>query len=116
VLAARRADLAVIDHHRAGIPAQPVDALADDAIRLPHLLHAHEVTVVAVTVDADGDVEVHTVVNLLRLLLAQIPHDAGPAQHRPREPQLHRTLRRDDADVDRALLPDAVVGEQRLVV
>jgi hypothetical protein len=55
------------------------------------------------------------VVDVVGLLLAQIPLDAGAAQHRAREAELHRALRRDHADVHGALLPDAVVGEQRFV-
>src|SRR5580692_864379 len=55
-------------------------------------------------------------VDFVRLLLAQIPGDARSAQHRTGEAQLQRALRGHHADVDGALLPDAVVGEQRLVV
>src|SRR5690348_15520398 len=39
-LAAWGTDLAVVDHHGTGILAQPLDALADDAVRLTHLLDA----------------------------------------------------------------------------
>ena len=38
------------------------------------------------------------------------------AEHRAAEAEVLRTFRRDDADADGALLPDAVVGEQRLVL
>ena len=99
-----------------GIGPQPVDALVDDAVRLAHLLDAHQITVVAIAVEADRDVEVHAVVDLVGLLLAQIPFDARAAQHGPGEAELQRALRAHHADVDRALLPDAVVGEQRLVL
>ena len=68
-----------------GIRAQPVDALLDDAVGLAHLLDAHQVAVVAVAVDADRDVEVHAVVDLVGLLLAQVPGDARAAQHRAGE-------------------------------
>ena len=101
---------------RPGVGAQPVDALLDDAVGLAHFLHAHEIAVVAVPGLADGDVEVHLVVDLVGLLLAQVPGDARAAQHRPGQAQVERALGRDDADADRALLPDAVVGEQHLVV
>ena len=111
-----RRDLVVVDHHRAGVLAQPVDALLDDAVRLAEFLDAHEVAVVAVAVLAHRDVELHAVVDGVGLLLAQIPFDARAAQHRPGEAERKRALRRDDADADGALLPDAVLGEQRLVV
>ena len=115
LFAARRADLAIVDHHRTRIGAQPLDALLDDAVGLAHFFDAHQVAVVAVAVHADGDVEVHVGIDLVGLLLAQVPGDARAAQHRPGEAQLHRALGRDDADVHRALLPDAVVGEQGFV-
>src|SRR5258708_8540237 len=111
-----RRHLVVRGDHRAGVLAQPVDALLDDAVGLAHLVHAHEIAVVAIAVGADRDVEVELVVNLVRLLLAQVPRDARAAQHGPREAQRLRALRRDHADADGALLPDAVAGEQRLVV
>ena len=113
--AGRRSDLEVAQHHRAGILAQPLHALLDDLVRLAHFLDAHEVAVVAVAVAAERDVEVDLVVARVRLLLAQVPRDAGAAQHGARHAPRHRLLRRDDADADRALLPDAVLGEQRLV-
>ena len=59
---------------------------------------------------------VHPVVDLVGLLPAQVPRHARPAQHRAGEAQRHRALRRDHADADGALLPDPVLGEQRLVV
>ncbi len=116
LLTARRANLAVVDHHRARIGPQPRHALLDDAVRLAHLFDAHEVTVVAVAVHADRNVEVHAVVDFVRLLLAQVPGNAGAAEHRAGETELQGALRRHDADVHRALFPDAVVGEQRFVV
>ena len=69
-----------------------------------------------VAVFAYRDVELHAVVDRVRLLLAQIPFDARAAQHRPGEAERERALGRDDADADGALLPDAVLGQQRLVV
>ena len=50
--------------------------LLDDAVGLAHSSHAHEVAVVGVAVDADRDVEVHPVVGIVGLLLAQVPGDA----------------------------------------
>ncbi len=114
--ATRRAQLGVVHHHRARVGAQPVDALGDDAVRLAHFLDPHQVAVVAVAVRADRDVEIHPVVDFIGLLLAQVPGDAGAADHRAREPELQRALRRDHADVHRALFPDAVVREQGLVI
>ena len=115
-LAGRGGELRVVEHDRPGVRAEPVQALADDPVRLAHLLDAHEVTVVAVAVHPDRDVEVDVGVHLVGLLLAKVPLDAGPAQHRPREPELERPLGRHHADADGALLPDPVVGEEGLVL
>ena len=116
LLARRRCHLVVVGDHRSRILAQPVDALPDDAVGLTHLLDAHQVTVVAVAIDADRHVERHAIVNLVGLLLAQIPLDARAAQHRAGETQRQCPFRGDHADADGALLPDAVIGEQRLVL
>src|SRR6266478_9755901 len=116
LLPPRRPYLAVVDHDRTRIVLQPRDALADDTGRLAQLLDAHQVAIVAVAVDAYRDVKIHVLVDFVGLLLAQIPLDAGAAQHRPRKSQLHGALRSHDADIDGALLPDPIVREQRFVL
>ena len=50
--------------------------------------HAHQIAVVAVAVDADRHVEVHLVVDVVGLLLAQVPLDARAAQHRAGEAEV----------------------------
>src|SRR5690606_22532154 len=113
---ARRRDLVVVDHDRARILLEPLDALLDDARRLAQLLDTDEVAIVAVAVLADGNVEIELIVDFVWLVLAQIPYDARAPQHRAREAELHRALWRYDADIDRALLPDAVIRQKRLVL
>src|SRR3546814_955840 len=93
--------LVVVDHDRAGVGLQPAHALFDDPDRLAHLGHAHQVTVVAVAGDADGDIEIHFGVLRVRLLLAQVPGDAGAAQHRAGHAPGKRLFRRDHADAHR---------------
>src|SRR5208283_591967 len=56
------------------------------------------------------------IVHFVGLLFAQIPLDAGAAQHRPGESQLHGALGAHHADVHGALFPDAIVGEQGLIL
>src|SRR5229473_3755655 len=114
--ARRRRDLVVVDHHGARVLAQPVDALTHDAVRLAHLLDAHQVAVVAVPALADRDVELHAVVDLVGLFFPQIPGHARAAQHRAGEAEGESPLCGDHADAYGALLPDAIVREQRLVV
>src|SRR6266540_1150975 len=78
-LARRRRDLVVVDHGRPGVLAQPVDALADDPVGLAHLLHADEIAVVAVAGRPDRNVELHAVVDCIRLLFTQVPRHARAA-------------------------------------
>ncbi len=111
----RRRNLVVVDDDRTGVFAQPVDALLDDAVGLAELLDANQITVVAVAVGADRNVEIHAVVDFVRLLLAQIPLDAGAAQHRAGETERQGAFGRHHANADGALLPDAVVGQQGFV-
>ena len=84
--------------------------------RLAHLLDAHQVAGEAVAGLADRDVEIHAVVDVVGLRLAQVPRQAGGADHRPGEAPVERLLGRDDADIDRAHAEDAVVVQQVLDV
>ena len=113
--ALRRHDLAVIGRDRAPCRSalvQLVDALLHDADRLAHLLHADEVAVVAVAVLADRNVEIHLGVALVGLRLAEVPGGAGAAHHHAGKAPLPGVVEADDADIDVALLEDAVAGEQ----
>ena len=92
------------------------DALLEDAVRLPHLFHAHEVAIVRVAVLADGNVELEIGIALVRLRAAEVPLHAGSAQRRAGDAPVDRIFGREHADADRAPLPDAIVGQQRLVL
>ena len=111
-----RDHLEIPQHHVAGVGAQPVHALQDDRRGLAHLLDPHQVTVVAVAVDAHRDVELQGVVHRVALLFAQVPFDPGTAQHRAAETELQGAFRRNHADIHGALLPDTVFREQGLVL
>ena len=83
---------------------------------LPHLLDAHQVAVVAVAVDPHRDVEIDA--GRRRRKAASCADPTRPpsrAASAPVKPERLRALGRHHADADRALLPDAVVGEQRFV-
>ncbi len=56
-----------------------VEALNDDPAGLSHLLHATEVSVVGVPVDADRHVELDLVVRVVRERFPQILHN--PSTH-----------------------------------
>ena len=109
-----RHDLVVADRDRP-LPvgrAQLVDALAHDADRLAHLFHADDLTVVIVAILADGDVEIHLLVAFVGLRLAQVPGGARAAHHHARKAPGPAFVERHDADVDIALLEDAVADEE----
>ena len=90
--------------------------MLNDTIGLPHLLDAHQVAVIGVAVDAQRNVEIHPVVDIVGLGLAQVPGDARATQHRAGEAEVERTLWRDHANAHGTLLPDAVVGQQGFVL
>src|SRR5205807_9912603 len=116
--APRRGNLVVLIHD-GPLPVrapQPVDALAHDAHGLAHLFHADAVAVVTVAVLADRNVEIHLGVAFVGLRLAQVPGGARAAHHYAGEAPAPRVGELHHADVDVALLEDAVVGEQHLEV
>src|SRR5690606_19628715 len=114
--ARRRSDLVVVDDDGAGVVAQPLDALADDAIAFTHFGHTAQIAVVAVAVHAHGHVELHAVVDFVGLVLAKIPFNAGTTQHGAGKTHGLCRFRRDHTHIDQTLLPDAVVGEQGFVL
>src|SRR5215468_4388564 len=118
ICALRRRDLVVRNVHEP-LPfgrAQLLDALAHDADRLAHLLHADAVTIVAITAAADRDIEIELCIALIGLRLAQVPGSARASHHHAGETPCPGIGETDDADVDIALLEDAVVSEQRFKV
>ena len=113
-----RRDLAVVgvDGAPARIDAEQLAALLYHMRALAHFLDAHEIAVVAIAVLADGDFKLHLVIAFIGLRAAQIPGDAGRAQHHAREAPRLRVRKFDYADVDVALHENAVAGEQALDV
>src|SRR5262249_46099892 len=81
--AQRRDDLVVPDGNPPLTFGQPqlLQALFHDAHPLAHLLHSHEITVVAVPLLADWDVKIELGIALVGLCFAQIPGGAGAAHH-----------------------------------
>ena len=116
VFAGRRRHLVVLGDDRTRILAQPLNTLLDDAVGLEHFLHPDQVAIIAVAIDPDRHVEINLVVGGVGLLLAQIPGKTRTAEHGAREAHLQRTLGADHADIDQALFPDPVVGQQRMVL
>ena len=105
----------VVHHDRPRMSTQPVDALANDFIGLAHLLDTHQVTIVTIPIDAHRNLEIQVFVHFIGLLAPQIPLDSGAAQHGAGKAQLKSALRADNADIDRALFPDPVLGQQGFI-
>lgn len=110
--AGRRGDLVVFDLDGAG--GHLVQTLVDDAQRLAELFHTAEVAVVAVTVDADGDVEIDLVVGVVGLGLADVPGDTGTTEHDAGEGVVERISGADDTNTLGTADPDTVVGQELL--
>ena len=83
---------------------------------LAHLGDAHQVAVVDVAVAGADDVELVGVVAAVRERAADVVVAAGRARDRPVEAPLVAVRQRDDADAARAIQPDRVLGDQRLVL
>ncbi len=109
-------NLVVGCHHRTAVVAQPFYALLDNPVGLAHFFNPHQVTVIAIAVLADRDIEVEQVIHFVRLLLAQIPLNAGTAQHRAGKAHRLGALWRYHTDADQTLFPDTVIGQQSLVL
>src|SRR5690606_18283421 len=76
----RPGDLLVLDHDRAGLEFR--QALLDDLEALADLLEAEEVAGPGVGAVVRGDVELVVLVAAVGLGLAQVPAEAGAAEHR----------------------------------
>src|SRR5262249_49349412 len=113
-----RHDLVVVDRDRPLTirRAQLLDALLHDLGRLPHLLHADAVPVVTVADLADRDVEIEFRIALVRLCTTQVPGGARTAHHHAGETPGPGVLETDYANIDVALLEDAVFGKQALKI
>ena len=110
--AGRGRDLVVLDADGAG--GHLIEALVDDAERLTELLHAAQVAVVAVAVDTHGHVELDLVVGVVRLALADVPRNAGTAEHDAGEGKVQGVGGRDHADAAQTVDPDTVVRQHLL--
>lgn len=108
----RRRDLVVLNADRTS--GHLVQALVDNAEGLAEFLHTAEITVVAVTVDTDGHVELNLVVGIVRLGLTDIPGDTGTTQHDTSETHVESIGSLDDTNTLGSGLPDTVIREQFL--
>lgn len=84
----------------------------DDAEGLTEFLHTAEVTVVAVAVLANWDVELDLIVGIVWLSLADIPWDTGTTKHDSGETVVQGILCGNDTDTLGTGLPDSVVSQK----
>ncbi len=114
--AARRRDLVVGGQHLTADNIQLFKALLHDLHRLAHFLDAAQIAVPAVAVLAQRHIELELGIAFVGLRLAQVPGDARAAQHHAGKAPVEGLFPGDDADIDIALLEDAVFGDQSLDV
>jgi hypothetical protein len=105
----RGGDLVVLDAD--GTSRHLVQALVDDSEGLAELLHTDQVTIVAVTVSTNGNIELNLVVGIVRLALADIPGDTGTTKHGAREGQVQGISGGNNTDTTETLNPDSVVSQ-----
>src|SRR5690606_29907132 len=124
-LAARRLHAGVrvaLQAHAAGDLADEiagrnlVQGLADDADGFVELLHPHEIARVHVAVLADGDAEVQTMVDAVRMRLAHVVGHARAADDRPAGAVFDGVFRAQHADALDTRLENAVAGEQGVIL
>lgn len=108
----RRRELVVLNLN--GTRRHLVQTLVDDTERLTELLHTAQVTVVAVTVDTNGDIELHIAVGVIRLRLPDIPGDTGTTEHNSSETHIEGIRGTDNANTLGSRLPDPVIRQQFL--
>src|SRR5207342_3012438 len=113
-----RHNLVVLDGHwaLASRRAQLFATLLHDIGRLPHLFHANQITVEAVAVLSNRNIEIELGIAFVRLRLAKVPGRARAAHHHARETPIPAVGELDDTDVDIALLEDTIAGKKRIEI
>lgn len=81
----------------------------NDTEGLPEFLHTAQVSIVAIAVDADGDIKLDLVVGIVRLALSDIPWDTRPSQHDATKGEVEGLGGRNDTDALQPLEPNSVV-------
>ena len=107
-----RGDLVVFNADRAG--GHLVQTLVNNAEGLAELLHTAEVTIVAVTVDTNGNVELDLVVGVIGLRLADIPGNTGATEHDTSETHAEGIGGINHTNTLGTGLPDTVICKQLL--
>lgn len=104
-----RGDLVVFDSYRSS--GHVVQTLVDDTEGLAEFLHAAQVSVVAVTVDADWDIKFDLVICVVRLALSDIPRHTGTSKHDTGERKVESICSRHNTDTLQSVDPNTVVRQ-----
>src|SRR3954447_5303501 len=105
-----RRNLVILDEHRSftlGL-AKLLDALLHDPDRLAHLFHPDQVTVVAIAIPADRNIEVHLRIAVVRLRFTKVPSSPRSPHHYPRETPSPCLIECHSSDIDVTLFEYAV--------
>jgi hypothetical protein len=81
----------------------------DNTERLPEFFHTAQVSVVAIAVDTDRDIELDLIVGIIRLALPDVPGNTRSSQHDTGEREVKGLSRRYDAYTSQSLDPNTVV-------
>ena len=107
-----RVDLVVLDAD--GTRSDFIETLVDDAKGLAELFHADEVAVVAVTIDADGDVEFDLIIGIVRLGFTNVPRNTRTTEHDTGERIVEGISCTHYTNTFGAANPDTVIGQEFL--
>ena len=107
----RRGQLAA-RQHIARFGAKPGHRLQDDPDRFPHLGHPAQIAVITVAVLSHRHLEVEFIITFIGLRPPQVPCQARTPHHHARKAPVLDLLFRHHADIDVALLEDAVLGQK----
>ena len=88
--------------------------LVDDAKRFAELLDTAQITVIAVAVLADRDVEFNLVILVVRCDFSNVPRDAATTEHDSAERVIEGLLRGHNTNANRSLLPNTVASDNLL--
>lgn len=103
----RRGDLVIFDADRSR--GHLVQALVDDSERLPEFFHSAEISVVAVAIDANWDIEIDFTIGIVRLALSDIPRHTGTSKHNTGEGKVQGVRSRNNTNSLSPSNPDTVV-------
>jgi hypothetical protein len=108
----RRRDLVVLNTD--GTCGHLVEALVDNAERLSKLLHSAKVSVVAVTVSSNGNVELNLVVGIIGLVLSDIERNTRTSKHNTSEGKVQGLSGGNNTNTPQSLNPDTVISQHLL--